>query len=91
MTGLDIETRRRKAAYRAAHRGTKEMDWLVGRYAEAKLPQLVDPELAQFEAFLAEQDPLLQKWLLNGEPAAGSPYVGLVGDIRAFHGLPAVG
>lgn len=85
----DLETRRRRAAYRAAHRGTKEMDWLVGRYAEAKLTILVDPALAHFEAFLAEQDPLLQKWLLNGEPAEDSPYVALVAEIRAFHGLPA--
>lgn len=91
MTQHDIETRRRRAAYRAQYRGTKEMDWLVGKYAEARLPTLVDPELAHFEAFLAEQDPLLQRWLLNGEPASDSPFAALVGDIRAFHGLPAVG
>ena len=85
----DLETRRRRAAYRAAHRGNKEMDWLVGRYAEAKLTTLVDPALAHFEAFLSEQDPLLQKWLLNGEPSEDSPYVALVAEIRSFHGLPA--
>ena len=34
----DVETRRRRAAYRASHRGTKEMDWMLGRYAERALP-----------------------------------------------------
>ncbi len=84
----DIETRRRRASYRAAHRGTKEMDWLVGRYADAMLPALVDPALAHFEAFLSEPDPALQKWLLGGEAMPGSPFGALVQDIRAFHGLP---
>ncbi len=27
MRGEDIDTRRRRAVYRATHRGTKEMDW----------------------------------------------------------------
>ena len=36
----DAETRRRRAAYRACHRGTKEMDWILGRFAEAALPAM---------------------------------------------------
>lgn len=84
----DLDTRRRRAAYRGAHRGTKEMDWLVGRYGDAKLPTMVDPALAQFEVFLSEPDPALQKWLLGGEAMPGSPFGALVADIRAFHGLP---
>ena len=36
----DLEIRRRRAAYRAHHRGTKEMDWLVGRYADAHLAEV---------------------------------------------------
>ena len=53
----DIEVRRRRAAYRAGHRGTKEMDWLLGRYAEAVLPALPVAELAAFEELLALPDP----------------------------------
>ena len=33
----DAETRRRRAVYRACHRGTKEMDWILGRFAERSL------------------------------------------------------
>ena len=32
----DVASRRRRAVFRAGHRGTKEMDWLLGRFAEAE-------------------------------------------------------
>jgi antitoxin CptB len=83
----DLDMRRRRAAYRARHRGTKEMDALVGRYAEAKLPTLTGEALAQFESFLSVADPTLQGWILATESIDGSAFAGLVSDIRAFHGL----
>ena len=83
----EIELRRRRAAYRAAHRGTKEMDIMIGGYATAKLPELNDPALAQFELFLALPDPELQKWILNGEPVPVGAFVPLVADVRKFNGL----
>ena len=36
----DVAIRRRRAAYRASHRGTKEMDLILGRYAVARLPDM---------------------------------------------------
>ena len=85
----DIDLRRRRAAYRALHRGTKEMDALVGRYAVARLPQLAEPELDRLEQFLALPDPTLQAWILAKERAA-KDFADIVGDIRAFHGLDAL-
>jgi antitoxin CptB len=84
----DLTVRRRRAAYRAAHRGTKEMDALVGRYAEAHLDAWPEPELAKFERFLALPDPMLQDWIFNPANVSDETYVKLVGDIRKFHGLP---
>ena len=49
----DTTTRHRRALYRAQHRGTKELDWLLGRYAEAHLAAMAEPELATFERMLA--------------------------------------
>jgi len=70
----DIEIRRRRAAWRAAHRGTKELDILVGGYAAAKLAGMTAHELGHFERFLEVGDPELQVWLLapvaDGAPAA---------------------
>ena len=44
----DVDMRRRRALYRAQHRGTKEMDHMIGRFAEAKVPQLSAEELGRF-------------------------------------------
>ncbi len=83
---MDLETRRRRAAYRAAHRGTREMDWLMGRYADEKLPQMDDAELTRFEQFLAIPDPELQKWLMApNPPPSDTEFLDLIKELRAFH------
>ena len=83
----DIDVRRRRAAYRAAHRGTKEMDHLMGRYAEARLGGMDETALARFEELLAVADPELQKWLLAPEMPEGTAFADLISDMRRFHGL----
>lgn len=89
-----LDSRRRRAIYRARHRGTKEMDLLLGRFADARLPGMSDVELKQFEELLALPDPELQRWLLApvaAPAAAGGPEAhalgALVADLRRFHGL----
>ncbi|MDO9382924.1 MAG: succinate dehydrogenase assembly factor 2 [Hyphomicrobiaceae bacterium] len=83
----ELDVRRRRAAWRAAHRGTKEMDVLLGRYAVDALPAMEDAALARFEQFLALPDPDLQKWLLNPDGSAQTDFADLVTQVRAFHGL----
>lgn len=82
-----LELRRRRAVWRASHRGTKEMDLLLGRFAEARVPAMAEPDLAGFERLLVLPDPDLQNWILNGAPLGGSEVAPLVAHIRAFHGL----
>jgi len=79
--------RRRRAAYRATHRGTKEMDWLLGRYAEVHLAAMTEEELGEFERFIALPDPDLQSWLMTGDGYRAGEFKGLIARIRAFHGL----
>lgn len=90
MSTLPLDERRRRAAFRAAHRGTKEMDWLLGRYADRHLAAMPDAELAEFEQLLAMPDPDLQHWLMATERYAGD-FEELIGRIRAFHGLVDMG
>lgn len=86
--GEDIEVRRRRAVWRAGHRGTKELDLLVGRFAAVHLASMGEPDLARFEAFLAVSEPELQAWLLAPEPGGGdSEFAEIVTAIRNFHGL----
>ncbi len=86
MSG-DLETRRRRALYRAGHRGTKEMDWLLGRFAEAHLATMPESDLARFERLLSLPDPEIQSWILNPAVLAGLEFEPEIRAIRVFHAL----
>jgi antitoxin CptB len=85
--GDDLEIRRRRAAWRSSHRGTKELDLLIGGYATARLAVMSEAELAHFETFLAVNDPQLQAWLLAPHESAEPGFADLVASVREFHGL----
>jgi antitoxin CptB len=83
----DVERRRRRAAYRAHHRGTKEMDWILGRFADAVLGSLSTDRLGVFERMLSLPDPDLQDMILHPELMPAGEFAELVAQMRVFHGL----
>lgn len=83
------DTRRRRALYRAQHRGTKEMDFLLGKYAEARLADMTSTDMTSFEELLALPDPQLQGWLMLGQSFEGSALAELLREIQVFHGIGA--
>jgi antitoxin CptB len=87
----DVETRRRRAIYRACHRGTKEMDWILGRFAQAALGDMSTDRLGMFERLLALPDPDLQDMILHPELMPAGEFAELVAAVRAFHGLDGAG
>ncbi|MEL7542845.1 MAG: succinate dehydrogenase assembly factor 2 [Pseudomonadota bacterium] len=82
-----LELRRRRALFRAMHRGTKEMDWMLGRYAKAELDGMDDAALTTFEQLLANSDPDINSWLIRPELLENLAFGPLIATIRAFHGL----
>lgn len=88
----DLDMRRRRALWRAQHRGTRELDLIIGGYAEQNLATMDVNQLQQFETLLVQQEPQLQRWLLAQEKALDvAPEVSaLVDTIRKFHGLDVV-
>lgn len=84
----DLDARRRRAYYRAGHRGTKELDWLLGRFAKAELENMDAGQLNDFEAFLASPDPDIEDWLLTPGFAAPEGVAGeFVARLKRFHDL----
>jgi antitoxin CptB len=72
---MDLEVRRRQLGFRAWHRGTREADILVGRFAESYLPNASADEVATFGALLDENDPDIYDWVTGKTalPADMSP------------------
>lgn len=65
--GEDIFMRRKKLRYRAWHRGTREMDLVLGPFADAHTDGMNDAELDRLEALMSEEDPPLLKWIMGQE------------------------
>ncbi len=67
--------RRRRAHFRAHHRGTREADYIVGGFADRYLGGWDDAGLSWFEDLLDEQDVDVMAWAL-GTQAAPPRYAG---------------
>lgn len=90
MTGLsrtsaDLEPRRKRLLFRAWHRGTREMDLLMGRYAEAVIDTLDEAELAVFETLIEVPDRDLFAWLTGAEAVPAEHDTALFRAFKAFH------
>jgi antitoxin CptB len=83
----DVESRRRRAVFRAGHRGTKEMDWLLGRFAEAHVAAMSLSALLEFEQLLQLPDPELHDMIIYPEIAPAGGFANLIARLRTFHGL----
>jgi antitoxin CptB len=83
----DVESRRRRASFRATHRGNKEMDWLIGRFAQARLADMSHDALSAFERLLFIPDPNLYDMIMHPEVAPAGEHAPLIAQLRAFHGL----
>ena len=65
--GEDISVRRKKLRYRAWHRGTREMDLVLGPFADAHVEAYDHAALDRLEALMSEEDPPLLKWVMGQE------------------------
>ena len=74
------DTRLRRLKMRSIRRGIKEMDLILGTYAERRLPDLDDEGLAQYDRLLSENDQDLYRWVSGQEPPPDA-FAPLIADI----------
>jgi|TARA_B100000900_G_scaffold242026_1_gene205815 antitoxin CptB len=77
----NTEIIRKKILFRSWHRGTKEMDLVLGTYADNNLSSMSYDELMHFQSFLNLSDPDLYKWLISEEKAFPEEFRDLIEDI----------
>ena len=81
-SGLD--DRRKRLLFRCWHRGTREMDLILGRFADTEIASLKDDELAQLEHLIEVPDPDLYAALSGDVPLAPEYASSLFDRIKSF-------
>ncbi|WP_322868016.1 succinate dehydrogenase assembly factor 2 [Aquicoccus sp. G2-2] len=75
---------------RSMRRGTKEMDLILMRFAQARLNEMSAAELSEYEQFLEENDQDLYQWV-SGQMPAPTRWQAMVGEISAVIGAGMAG
>lgn len=67
MTESD-EDKRKRLKFRSWHRGTRELDLIMGTFADRTLDGLAGAELDLYDEILTHPDPDLYNWITAVEP-----------------------
>ena len=88
LSTAHLDVRRKQILFRAWHRGTKEMDLVMGGFADEELPTLSEAELDQFEALIPLADRDLFAWI-SGAVVPPEYDTELFRRMKDFHHRPA--
>jgi antitoxin CptB len=83
MTG-ELSDPRKRLLYRAMHRGFKEADIVVGKFAEANLAGFTAEEEAEFARLLDVPDQELYAWIIGRAPAPDNYQGPVLSRMQAF-------
>lgn len=61
----EMKVQAKKIIYRCTHRGTKELDLILGSFAKKNVPTMDPRTLAAFERFIELPEPILQEILTD--------------------------
>lgn len=84
-TSADLDPRRRKILFRSWHRGMREMDLIMGRFADAEIAALSEEELDEFERLIEVIDRDLLSWITGEAPVPENYDTALFRKLKAFH------
>lgn len=79
-----LEYRRRKLKFRAWHRGTKEMDFILGTYADTHLATMGTEEMDRFSVFLEAADDLLYSWVSGSKEIPAEFDNDIMAELKSF-------
>lgn len=80
-----LENRLKRMKMRAWHRGTKEMDMILGRFTDDNLAAMAAPQLDLLDALMEENDQDLYQWV-TGQMPAPEKFAALIDEIAAHAG-----
>ena len=84
-----LADRRKRLKYRSWHRGIKEMDLILGHFADSALDEMGEEELDVYEALISLEDVTLYDWITGREPTPADYDTPLLARIRAMDHMKA--
>jgi antitoxin CptB len=81
--GLDV--RRRKLLFRAWRRGVREMDLIVGRFADVYINKFDETALDDFERLIEVPNSDLYAWVIGDESAPAAHDTPVLHQLIGFH------
>lgn len=85
MSSEGLDPRRRRLLFRCWHRGIREMDLVLGGFADAHLASLTEAELTELERWLEVPDQQIFAWVNGMEMTPQKFDTGLFRRLRDFH------
>lgn len=82
LSSAGLDARRRRILFRAWRRGMREMDIVMGRFADARLPGMTEAELDLFERLLDAPDPSVLAWITGEAPTPAEYDTPLLAQLR---------
>jgi antitoxin CptB len=83
LSSAGLDARRRRVLFRAWRRGLREMDLVMGQFADMNLPGMGEADLSEFERLLDIPDPQVLAWITGDEPTPLSFDTPLFARLRA--------
>ena len=78
------ENLKKQIIYRSTHRGSKEMDLLLGNFVKHNIDALNEIELKDLEEFLLIEDEILYDWYFNKKENSKIPNNKISEKLRNF-------
>ncbi|WP_319773943.1 succinate dehydrogenase assembly factor 2 [Breoghania sp.] len=80
-----LDARRKRILFRCWHRGTKEMDLLLGGFCDAHIADLSEEDMDALEHLMDAADADLLDWLTGRKPAPAEYDTAMFRAVMAFH------
>lgn len=81
----NISINRKRLKFRSWHRGTREIDLLLGKFADAHVDGFGAEEIGLYDRFLNNSDPDIYNWITGQEPVPPAEDSKVVRLLLAFY------
>ena len=78
------EILKKKIIYRSTHRGTKEMDLLIGNFVKKKINLFTNTELEELNNLLMTEDKFLEEWYFDKKSEKSPPNYKAYNEFKKF-------